>query len=131
MDGTIELRVGHCEELEDDLEKRLCEEHDRLDNHSDSINRLLQWGLDGNGRSAETRLTVVEDAVKPIPEMQETLRVVKLVADAKLTSIEDAVSNAITARDKTMIAKVRAFAPYVVGAMGLAVALLDRFWPKW
>lgn len=131
MSEALELRVGHCEELEDDLEKRLCEEHDRLDNHSDSINRLLQWGLDGNGKSAESRLVTVEEAVKPIPEMQADLKVVRLVADAKLTSIEDAVSNAITARDKTKIAKIKAFAPYAAAAAALILALLDRFWPNW
>ena len=104
------------------------EGHARLDIHSDAIARVTHWALEGNGDSAEARLAVVETKVEVLPEIQATLAVVKLVADAKLENINEAVSGAVKtqldARDKTIIAYVKAFAPYVVATGTLLVAVL-------
>ena len=127
MADALDVRVGHCEEGCEELKARVEEEHARLDTHSDAIERFTHWALEGNGDSAEVRLAMVEKKVEVLPEMQAALHAVGLVADAKLSDIKTEVSGAVKtqmdARDRTAIAYIKAFAPYVAAAAAAAIAV--------
>jgi predicted nucleic acid-binding Zn-ribbon protein len=124
--ADVAVKVEHLEEDVKEHRIELDETHERLDVQSDAIDRVTRWALEGNGKSAESRLVLVEQKVEILPEIQTTLAAVKLVADAKLEGIEGAVANALNKNSKTIIAYIKAGAELLVGIGGLA-ALIALF----
>jgi hypothetical protein len=127
MADVISEKLGRCEDDCEELRKRVDMEHDRLDSQSDTLERLAHWALEGNGESAESRLRNMERSLEVLPEMQTTLAAVRLVSDAKLSDIKTEVSGAVKtqmdARDRTVIAYVKAFAPYAATLAAVLVAV--------
>jgi hypothetical protein len=128
MMADLAIRVDHIEEHVKEDRGRLDEAEGRLDTQSEAVDRITRWALLGNGDSAEIRLAKVENRIEVIPEMQETLRIVRLIADAKLQNITEAVTSVLDEREKTIIAKVKAWAPIASAAIAaIAVILVAVF----
>jgi hypothetical protein len=133
MSDALESKVGHCEEECAELQKCLDEEHDRLDTHSDAIDRVTRWALEGNGASAEARLSVVESDVMILRDTnaghrlncaEADIQALQKIADGKLSAaVGESVKTAMDARDRTVIAYVKAFAPYAAAAAGILIAV--------
>ena len=95
----------------DDLKFKLQEVDQTVSLHSSRIQTLEEW-RDGIGkqRGAEARLQDVEANVE----------VVMRIADSKL---EKSINGIMDAREKTIIAYIRAFGPLISGLAAIALAV--------
>jgi hypothetical protein len=123
MASALEVRLenvaGDCTELA----KRVDAMETIQDDLSDRLYKQEYW-RDGNGaRGAEARLQDVEKAAAELPGIKADLAVVKLVADAKLEGIEGMFTKTLDARDKTVLAYIKAFGPWIpaIAAIGIAI----------
>ncbi|MFA5376856.1 MAG: hypothetical protein WC455_13990 [Dehalococcoidia bacterium] len=124
--SDIAIRVEHLEESDSERKSKLEEVENRLDAHSSEIQRLAIW-RDGNGaKGAEARLQCVEEKLEDLPAIKSDLAVVKLVADAKLSSIEDAVGRALDRRDKTVLAYLTKLGPFAAAIAAIIVAIWGK-----
>jgi hypothetical protein len=96
---------------------------ERLDVHSDSINSLEQW-RDGNGApGAEERIRHVENHVRDCdriniePRLNELEANVKIVQRISDSSIQDSVSHVLERRERTAIAKLKAWGPIIAASL--------------
>ena len=125
-DAILEARIGALETDSVEIKRSLEENHDRLDNHSDGIDRLIRWALDGNGESAESRLVCIEKQTAAIPEIQAQIAAVQMVANAQLSEvIGKSVKEEMDARDKTAVAKVKAWSPIIVSGIALVTIVVQ------
>ena len=137
MESEIQIRIGHLEADRDRQEDDIHEHgrslegvQDRLDTHSSELSRLTYW-RDGNGsHGAEARLQCVEDKeyqlqLARLPERMGLaecdIQALQKVADGR---IGDVVKKTLDARDKTVIAYVKAFGPWVTAIAALLVVIL-------
>jgi hypothetical protein len=134
--ADVVLRIDHLEETVKEHKSRLDELDCRSDTHSDAIQSIDQWRKGNGAKGAEDRLQCVESkvydfAVERLPERvslaEADILALQKIADGK---IEDAVSSSVKktmdARDRTAIAYIKAFAPWVVAIGGFLAALLAK-----
>ena len=140
MSEVFEVKLLHMERDIGDLKGRTEEADDLLSNHSGRIRDLEHW-KDGDGaKGSEERLQCLEEYTRGIEKANLRVRVnnleggldaVQRIADAKLDNIQTSVSGAVlstlNARDRTTIAKVKAWGPYFATAVVLIGMLLDKF----
>jgi hypothetical protein len=123
MADVLNERITNCLDDCEELTKRIEAVEAVQDDLSDRVYKQEYW-RDGNGaRGAEIRLQCTEAALSSLPAMKSDLDAVKLVADAKLIGIEDAVGKAIDARNNTILAYVKSFSPYAAALAAILVAI--------
>jgi hypothetical protein len=129
MADVLTERITNCLDDCEELTKRVEAIETVQDDLSDRVYKQEYW-RDGNGsRGAETRLQCVEQALADLPIIKSDLEVVKIIADAKLHNIAEtvngAVGTALSDRDKTTIAKVKAWSPIAVSALALVTIIVQ------
>ena len=125
--AAIEIKLDHLTEGQDEIKSKLGEIEDRLDTHSSAIQSFTDW-RDGivNAKGAEVRLQCAEEVLQEFPAIQADLKVVRAVADAKLEDISSTIRNTLDARDKTVIAYLKAWGPIIATAVILVGMILDK-----
>ena len=118
--AAIEIKLDHLTEGQDEIKGKLGEIEDRLDTHSSAIQSLSQWRSGNGAKGAEARLQCAEEVLQEFPAIQADLKVVRAVADAKLEDISSTIRNTLDARDKTVIAYLKAVGSLLGGLAGLA-----------
>ena len=118
--AAIEIKLDHLTEGQDEIKGKLGEIEDRLDTHSSAIQSLSQWRSGNGAKGAEARLQRAEEVLQEFPAIQADLKVVRAVADAKLEDISSTIRNTLDARDKTVIAYLKAVGSLLGGLAGLA-----------
>ena len=121
--ADVANRVDRLEEDVKEQKGSLEELHGRLDEHSGNIDRILKWGLEGNGDSAETRLHSVETNMGAISALVEKVASDETIARIAQVAVKEVIGNA-RGRDRTTISKVKAFAPYFAAACALVAAFV-------
>ncbi|MCX6069747.1 MAG: hypothetical protein NTU91_02650 [Chloroflexi bacterium] len=134
--ADVALRVEHLEGWVDDHKAKTEEIEERLDLHSKGIDRLLSWGLEGNGDSAEVRLKAAEIHGDSMEAEMTTLKacVEQAVSPAAISKIaaEGAQAVVTNARkhDRTLAARLNAVGKIMIGAaaiLGSSAALAQAF----
>jgi hypothetical protein len=120
---VLSEKLGRCEDECEELKRNVEAVNDRSDSISDRVLGLEYWRNGNGSRGAEARLQTVEGIVADIPAMRADIEVVKIVADAK---IERAIKGVMDKRDKTVIAYVKAFGPYVAALAAVVASLWGR-----
>lgn len=110
-DAILDIKFDNLESSVKEHTGRLEEIDGRLDNHSSEIQRISRWAIDGNGDSAETRIK--KNCVE-IGDLKEQIS--RVASDENIQKIASAavkgVINNARDRDRTVVSKVKAFAPY-------------------
>jgi hypothetical protein len=129
--ADIALKLEHLESHDEERRLKLQEVEGRLDEQSENVDRLLRWGLDGNGTSADTRLHFVEEKTAKLSACVERVASDDTIAHIAQVVVKEVIGNARN-RDKTWVAKAKAIASVLtpIGAIiaGLAalIAVLTR-----
>jgi len=127
----------------DQTEKECTDHRDRLDEHDNALearkedtNRLIRWAFEGNGSSAESRLTAVEDGllyysreriVQRLNCVEGDMAAVQRIADHAIqTGVNDAVNTTLDKRERTTIAKIKAWGPWFATGVVLLLGILDK-----
>jgi predicted nucleic acid-binding Zn-ribbon protein len=120
-DATAEIE--HLRSDIADHKGRLDEHEGLLDTHSSELQRVTRWALDGNGECAQTRIKNVEGDMVEIRKCVEKVASDESIAKIAAVAVKEVIGNART-RDKTMIAKLRAFAPYFAAFCALVAGII-------
>ena len=132
--ADIETRLDHIEGKVDEIKNELDEVLDRVDIHSASIQSLDQWRKGNGAKGAEARIQGTEDAAlsyytSRVPErlncVEVNIEALQRIADGKIQdTVSLSVHSAMDARDRTAIAYIKAFAPWVAALLALAATLI-------
>ena len=132
--ADIEVRLGNIEGKVDEIKSELDEVLDRVDIHSAAIQSLDQWRKGNGAQGAEARLQCVEGAAyrldtERVPERlncaEADILALQRIADGKISdAVSISVHTAMDSRDKTAIAYIKAFAPWVAALLALATTLI-------
>jgi hypothetical protein len=104
----------------------------RIDIQSDSINSIDQWRKGNGAKGAEGRLQCVEGSLfelqtERLPARmslaEADIQALQKIADGK---IETVVRSALDARDRTVIAYIKAFGPYAATIAAIIAALWGK-----
>ncbi len=109
-----------------DLVKDVESVDDRITGFSDRLNDVEYWKNGNGGRGAEVRLQEVEDTVQTLLRISSASRPddeIQRIAKVTATTI---VENA-REKDRTAVARVRAWAPYFVAGVGFLTGLIGLF----
>ena len=137
IDGVM-VEVQKVEgKLETELKQvsfRFDEVDDRLDAHSDTINRLKQWGLGNGGPGAEDRLRVVEKCSVELDKANLPNRVAFVEADVvalqkiadgrMLDGIGNAVNATLDERSKTTVERMKAWGALLTPILAATAVVL-------
>jgi len=128
VDGTEKACTDHRDRLD---------RHDNiLDDHEKAIEKINQWRTGNGARGAEDRLQEVEDGLfayareRIIPRLnciEGDVAAVQLIADHAIqTGVNEAVNTTLDKRERTTIAKIKAWGPYAATAVVLIGMVLDK-----
>ena len=130
----IDLRLNHIETKVDEIKSSLDEVLDRMDTHSEAIRSLDQWRKGNGAIGAEARLQSTELASlnyqrANVPErlncIEAEVLILQKVADGKISyAVGESVRATMDARDRTALAYVKEFGPYVAAAAAIIITVL-------
>ena len=109
--ADVALQIAHLEEHDEERRLKLEEVEDRLDTQSENVGRLLRWGLEGNGDSADSRLRNVEVDMVAIKACVERVASEESIAKIAQAAVRGVIGNARD-KDRTFVSKAKAFSPY-------------------
>lgn len=117
-----------------DMKLSMGEIDNRLDGHSECIRQLRQWGLGNGGPGAEERLRSTERFVitmdkanvpNRLGQAEAHIETLQRIADsAILEGVQGAVNDTLDKRDRTAIAKVKAWGPIIAAMCAATGAVL-------
>lgn len=117
-----------------DIKLGMNEVDGRLDAHSEELRSLLQWRDSNGSPGAEERLRVVEHCSVELEKEKLPPRVgvleahvvtLQRIADsAIMEGVQVAVNDTLDKRDRTVIAKIKAWGPIVSAALAAAALVL-------
>ncbi len=117
-----------------DIKLSMNEVDGRLDAHSEELRSLLQWRDSNGSPGAEERLRVVEHCSVELEKEKLPPRVgvleahvvtLQRIADsAIMEGVQVAVNDTLDKRDRTVIAKIKAWGPIVSAALAAAALVL-------
>jgi hypothetical protein len=121
--ADVALRVDHLEEQHGEHKEKLDEIEDRLDTHSTALQRLSIW-RDGNGsKGAEVRLQDVETILTAMKTCVDRVTSEDGIARIAQAAVKGVITNAQN-RDRTVVSKVRAWAPWFAAGCALAASVV-------
>ena len=130
--SKLETIEKDCEEIKDKID----ELDNRLENISERTLTLEVWRNGNGARGSEARLQDVEDGLmaysreRIIPRLncvEADMQAVQRIADHAIqTGVNDAVNATLDKREKTTIAKIKAWGPYAATAVVLVGMVLDK-----
>jgi hypothetical protein len=133
----LEPRVEHLEERTNEDRGRLDEAEGRLDIHSEAIQSLDQWRKGNGAHGAETRLQNVEEMsfalareriVPRLAVVEADMRAVQAVADNAIRAgVQEAIHDTLNAREKTTLARLRAWGPVIAAGIAALAVIVQAF----
>lgn len=135
-EAIINIKFDTLEKDCEETKGRMTEAEDAIEGLSERTRSLEYW-RNGNGAAgAEERLQAVEDGLlyysrERIPQrlncVEADMAAVQRIADHAIQNgVQGAVNETLDKRDKTAIAKIRAWGPYFATAVVLILGILER-----
>jgi len=125
------FRINHCEEECAALDKRVDTVEEIGAITSDRVRTIELWRNGNGAKGAEVRLQDAEKSVRALEDADPDKRLNALEADVKViqqvtdASIRFSVGTALDERDKTAVARVKAWGP-IVAATVAALAVVAQ-----
>lgn len=134
MNETQE-KLDHILDHVTELKEKVEELEARYDAQSDLLNSIQQWRTGNGSHGAEVRIQIVEELVlalareKVIPRLavlEADMRAVQAIADNAIkVGVQTAVNNTLNARDRTAIAKLKAWGPIIAAGLAAAAVVIQ------
>lgn len=135
-EAIINIKFDTLEKDCEETKGRMTEAEDAIEGLSERTRSLEYW-RNGNGATgAEERLQAVEDGLlyysrERIPQrlncVESDMAAVQRIADHAIQNgVQGAVNETLDKRDKTAIAKIKAWGPYFATAVVLILGILER-----
>jgi hypothetical protein len=130
MESEIPVRIGHLEADRDRQEEDIRHVRGKLETWLEELMGLLRWKRGNGARGAEDRLQCMEEKMYQLqlarlPERMGIaecdIEALQKVADGRIGEV---VKKTLDARDKTVIAYIKAFGPWVTAVAALLVVIL-------
>jgi hypothetical protein len=132
--ADLVLRIDNLEDCAKETKSTLDEVQDRLDTHSECIRSIDQWRKGNGAQGSEARLQCVENATYDLQSVRVSERLnlmeadivaLQRIADGKISDAVSASMRAtMDARDRTAIAYIKAFAPWVAAIAAIVATIV-------
>ena len=131
--AVMQIKIDNLDSCSKKATERLDEHDNLLDSHSSRIQSLEQWRQGNGARGSEERLQCVElytaelnkANLRPRLNLAESdIKALQRIADsAIMEGVHTAVNETMDKRDKTAIAKIKAWGPIVAALCALGAAM--------
>ena len=117
------LRIDNLEGDCKEIVRRVDGLDDECAEMSDRIHAGEMWRNGNGARGAEVRLQLVEAEIDKVTKCIDKVASDESIAKIASVAVKGVIDNAKN-RDRTVISKAKAFAPYFAGICGVATAVI-------
>ena len=133
-EAIIDIRLGNIERDCQEIKGEFREFEERLDNHTERLTDLEHWYTGNEAKGAEARLQSLEGYCGEMNKANlrprvntieaEVVALQKIADSAIMESVQGAVNVTLDRREKTAVAKLKAWGPIVAAISAVIVAIV-------